>query len=127
MKQYSDSLILFLIDDEVEIPEFKSQKDIEEFFGEPVPFTLEEYLINEEYFWDYLKTWKSNHDFKIIEESEWCCDRYKGNVEVTVIYLLDNKYYSTTYTSYLQLDDEITIPPKEVKPIKEIITKYIEV
>lgn len=123
----NDNLIFFLINDDIEdVPEFKSQKDIDDFFGEPVSFTLRDYLLNEESFWKYLETWKSSHKFKIVEESERCYDRYRGTIEVTVIYTLDDKYYSISYNSYLSLDDEISSSSKEVIPVEEKVIKYVE-
>lgn len=123
----NDSLIFFIVDDEIEsMPKFKSQKDIDDFFGEKVTLTLEDCLSNEECFWDYLKSWKSTHNFKIIKESERCYDRYRGTMEITVIYTFDNKYYSISYYSYIALEDNISSPSKEVVPIEEKVINYVE-
>lgn len=129
MKQCSDSLIFLLIDDTISTPDFESQEEIEEYFGEPVPFTLDNYNCSEKYFWDYLKEWESKHKFKVIQEENTWTDRYSGSEEIRVIYILDDKYYSIVYNSNPYSEDELAEYSKEVKPIKETITitKYIEV
>ena len=130
MKQCSDSLIFLLIDDTISTPDFESQEEIEEYFGEPVSFTLDNYNYSEKYFWDYLKEWESKHKFKVIqEENVWTSKYYSGYEEIKVIYTLDDKYYSIVYSSNLYSEDELVENSKEVKPVEEVITrtKYIEV
>lgn len=122
----NDSLIFLLINDTLCAPNFKTQEEIETYFGEKVTFTLEDYFSDEDYFWDYLKSWKSTHNFKIIKESERCYDRYRGTMEITVIYTFNNKYYSISYYSYIDLEDNINSPSKEVVPIEEKVINYIE-
>lgn len=129
MKQCSDSLIFFLVDDDTSSPDFESQEEIQEYFGESVPFTLEEHNNSEDCFWDYIKEWKNKHKFKIIQTEDVYTDKYSGFTEVRVIYLLDDKYYSITYNSNPYSEDELLEHSKEVKPVEETITiiKYVEV
>lgn len=56
--------------DTTSIPDFKTQEEIEEYFGEPISFTLDEYNYSEDYFWKYLEKWESIHKFKIIQGDE---------------------------------------------------------
>lgn len=124
----NDELISYILDDSMnDIPEFKSQEELETFFGEPVPFSLKDYNTDPEYFWSYLRDWQDNHKFEVIKKDERVCDRYTGTAEVTVIYTLDDKYYSITYTSYIYFNNEFDHPSREVVPVEETIIKYIEV
>lgn len=129
MKQCSDSLIFLLIDDTISAPDFESQEEIEEYFGESVSFTIDDYNYSEQVFWDYLKEWESKHKFEVIQEENTWTDRYTGNEEIKVIYTLDDKYYSIVYSSNLYSEDDLIEFSKEVKPVEEVITriKYVEV
>lgn len=129
MKQCSDSLIFLLIDDTICAPDFETQEEIEAYFGEPVSFTIDDYNYSEKVFWDYLEKWESKHKFKIIQEEDLIADRYSGNTETKVIYILDDKYYSIVYSSNPYSEDELAEGSKEVKPVEEVITriKYVEV
>nr|DAT77727.1 MAG TPA: hypothetical protein [Caudoviricetes sp.] len=129
MKQCSDSLIFLLIDDTISAPDFESQEEIEEYFGESVSFTIDDYNYSEQIFWDYLKEWESKHKFKVIQEENLITDRYSGNAEMKVIYTLDGKYYSIVYSSNPYSEDELAEGSKEVRPVEEVITriKYVEV
>lgn len=68
----SDSLIFLLIDDTTSAPNFKTQEEIEEYFGEPVSFTLEEieviYSLEDKY---YSIIYRSNlyEEDELISES----------------------------------------------------------
>ena len=127
MKQCSDSLIFLLINDTISAPNFETQEEIEEYFGESVSFTIDDY--SEQIFWDYLKEWISKHKFKIIQVKNLTTDRYSGNTEMKVIYTLDGKYYSIVYSSNPYSEDELVEGSKEVRPVEEVITriKYVEV
>lgn len=129
MKQCSDYLIFLLIDDTLWAPDFESQEEIEEYFGEPVPFTLEEYNDEEDVFWNYLKEWEVKHKFKVIQEKCTWTNRYTGNEEIKIIYTLDDKYYSIIYSANLNSEDELVDYSREVKPVEETVTiiKYVEV
>lgn len=123
----SDSLIFLLIDDTTSAPDFKTQEEIEEYFGESVSFTLDEYNYSEDYFWKYLEKWESIHKFKIIQGDEVWFDRYTGSVEIEVVYSLEDKYYSIIYRSNLYEEDELISESVEVKPIQETVTKFVKI
>lgn len=129
MKQCSESLIFLLIDDTISTPDFESQEEIEEYFGEPVSFTIDNYNYSEQVFWDYLKEWESKHKFKVIQKENVWTSRYSGYKEIKVIYTLDDRYYSIVYSSNLYSEDELVEGSREVKPVEEVITriKYVEV
>lgn len=129
MKQCSDSLIFLLIDDTVSTPDFETQEEIEEYFGESVSFTVDDYNYSEQVFWNYLKEWEIRHKFRIIQKENLIADRYSGNAEMKVIYTLDDKYYSIVYSSNPYTEDELAEGSKEVRPVEEVITriKYVEV
>lgn len=126
----SDNLIFYLVDDEiVNNPVFNSQKEIEEWFGEPVPFTIDDYKHCPECFWNYLEIWKEKHKFKIVTEDWDTCDRYTGTEYVTVIYTLEGKYYSISYYSCIYREDELDTrkPSFEVEPVEKTIIEYVPV
>lgn len=123
MKKCSDSLIFLLIDDTISSPDFESQEEIEELFGEPVPFTLKEYYENEDCFWDYLRSWRVKHKFQIIDKSDEHCIGYE---KIGVIYLLDDKYYYIVYSLDLYGENKLLSSSIEVMPIEKVvkITEY---
>lgn len=124
-----DDLIFYILDDNkgYYIPEFESQEEIEEFFGEPVSFTIGECVRDPAYFWTHIGVWEFKHKFEIVQKSERIYNKDEGTVEITVIYTLDDKYYSVTYIyDVLTSENEFDNPPKEVVPVEEKVIKFID-
>lgn len=104
-----------------ELPEFDSQKELEDYLGEKcqVEFDSDD-------LYEFVNKWLDNHKLSVVSSELYYYDLEKGYVIQEVVYTMDGRYYRMFYTDDINYNPEVWQEPYEVYPVEETvtITKY---
>ena len=106
--------------------DFESNEDLESYFGFKPPFTLEDLDKNPDLLMEFIYDYSIYHNFDIIKEELIGYNFEYMYVVYSVVYTIDNKFYTTEYTHFengLNIKSEDN--PIEVFPIEVTITDYV--
>lgn len=106
-----------------ELPEFDSQKELEDYLGEKCPVEFDSYSDD---LYEFVNKWLDNHKLSVVSSELYDYDLEKGYVIQEVVYTMDGRYYRMFYTDSINYDSEVWQEPYEVYPVEETvtITKY---
>lgn len=106
-----------------ELPEFDSQKELEDYLGEKCPVEFDGYSDD---LYEFVDKWLDKHKLSVVSSELYDYDLEKGYVIQEVVYTMDGKYYRMLYTDDINYDSEVWQEPYEVYPVEETvtITKY---
>lgn len=102
-----------------ELPEFDSQKELEDYLGEKCPVEFDSYSDD---LYEFVNKWLDNHKLSVVSSELYDYDLEKGYVIQEVVYTMDGRYYRMFYTDSINYDSEVWQEPYEVYPVEETIT-----